>query len=124
MLSRILSPFRNARRLLWGLLAWSNRHVLGLWFRSLRDEARQPFDIARTGRLVRSLLKVTTDTRLANTAELRSLRIVDDTVVAETDPQWRHRGTVRTVLEGVNRVNRVDFVDAPSITGTTASPAA
>ncbi len=120
-MSRLLSPFRKFRRGVWLLLLWSNRHLLGLWARSLSQELRHPVDPARTLRLVRGLLRVTSDSRLSNAPELRSLRVVDDAVIATADASWRHRSTVRTVLQGISRVNRVDFDDIPGTASVAAA---
>jgi len=109
---RILrAPFMLLRRPAWWLLAWSQRHTLALWGRSLRAEAQRgrPVDVIRARRLVSTLLRVTTDPRLSNAPELRSLELDGDVVVAHTDEHWSKRPMLTSVLTGVSHVNEVRF---------------
>lgn len=104
------------RRPAWWLLAWSQRHTLGLWGRSIRAEVAgtKPMDAGRARRLVKALYKVTTDSRLTNSPGLRSLTVVGDELVAETDMHWPQREVLAAVLGGVDHVNGVRFASAPS----------
>ena len=104
------------RRPAWWLLAWSQRHTLGLWGRSIRAEVAgaEPTDVGRARRLVKALYKVTTDSRLNNAPGLRSLTVVGDELVAETDPHWPQREVLAAVLGGVDQVNGVRFASASS----------
>lgn len=104
----LLLPFRRSA---WLLLAWTQRHSLALWWRSLRGELRngRPIDRTRVRRLGVALYRVAADPRLSNAAELQQLSLVDDVVVARTDEHWPHRALLTTVLTGVDNVNDVRY---------------
>jgi hypothetical protein len=108
----LLTIFRPFRRSAWLLLAWTQRHSLTLWWRSLRGELRQgrPIDRTRVRRLATALFRVSRDPRLSNAAELRQLSLVDDVVVAHTDEHWSQRSLLTSVLTGVDNVNEVRYV--------------
>jgi hypothetical protein len=112
ILSRTLVKLIGAlRRHAWWLLAWSQRHTLTLWGRSLRAEltGRGSTDVGRVRRLVTALYKVSSDWRLTNSAGLTLLTLVDDEVVAHTDPHWPQREVLVSVLGGVEQLNGVRF---------------
>ena len=69
----LLHPFRRAA---WLLLAWSHRHSLALWWRSLRAELTggRPIDLGRVRRLAAVLMRVTADPRISNASELKLRR--------------------------------------------------
>ena len=98
------------------LLAWSQRHTLSLWARSIRAEVKGPerTDAGRVRRLATALYKVSSDARLTNAPGLRSLSLVGDEVVAETDLHWPQRDVLTGVLGGVEQVNGVRFATAPA----------
>ena len=104
------------RRPAWWLLAWTQRHTLALWARSISAEVKgaEPTDLGRVRRLATALYKVSADSRLTNAAGLRSLTLVGDEVVAETDPHWPQRDVLTGVLGGVEQVNGVRFATAPT----------
>ena len=106
---------RAVRQPAWWLLAWSQRHTLALWSRSIRAEVKgaEPTDMRRVRRLAAALYKVSSDARLTNAAGLRSLTLVGDEVVAETDPHWPQRDVLTGVLGGVEQINGVRFASAP-----------
>ncbi len=83
----LLRPFRRSA---WLLQAWTQRHSLSLWWRSLRGELRRgrPIDRTRVRRLTVALAHVAVDPRLSNAAELKQLSVVDDVVLAHTDEHW------------------------------------
>ncbi len=85
--SRITRPFSRTALV---VLAWTYRHTLGLWARSLTTELRrpEPFDQGRFRRLVSSLIRVSTDPLTANARELKRLRIDNDTVDVDVDEGW------------------------------------
>jgi len=80
------------------LLAWSQRHTLALWFRSIRDEvmrqtSRREFDPRRWKRVLSSLWRISSDPRLANTPELRRITLEGngDTVTLDATETWHGR---------------------------------
>jgi hypothetical protein len=104
----LLRPFRRSA---WLLLAWTQRHSLALWWRSLRGELRhgRPIDRTRVRRLAVALFHVAADPRLSNAAELKQLSVVDDVVLAHTDEHWANRPLLTSVLTGVENVNEVRY---------------
>ena len=99
---------RGVRTLGWVLLGWSHRHSVALWWRSIVREVRGGTSFRRMVMLLRSLARVSADTRLANAAELKSLSISGGALGARAEVRWSHSGVLRTVLEGVDDVERVD----------------
>jgi hypothetical protein len=104
----LLRPFRRSA---WLLLAWTQRHSVALWWRSLQGELRRgrPIDRTRVRRLAVALFRVASDPRLSNAAELKQLSLMDDVVVARTDEHWTGRPLLTTVLTGVPNVNEVRY---------------
>ena len=104
----LLHPFRRSA---WLLLAWSHRHTLALWWRSLRAEIMggRPIDLGRVRRLAVVLMRVTADPRISNASELKLLTLIDDVVVAHADEHWTKRPILSSVLANVNHVNAVQF---------------
>ena len=102
---------RAIRRPAWWLLAYSQRHTLALWWRSLRAELGRgrPVDTARLRRLATALYHVSADSRLSNAPELKSIDVVDDVVVAHTDEHWAKRPILASTLTGVDHLNEVRF---------------
>lgn len=93
------------------LFAWSQRHSLALWWRSLRTELKpgRPIDFGRVRRLATVLMKVTADPRVSNASELKQLTLVDDVVLAHTDENWAKRSILSSTLTTVNHVSAVQF---------------
>ena len=108
---RPLALLRPLRRSVWLLLAWSHRHSLALWWRSLRAELTggRPIDLGRVRRLAVVLARVTADSRISNAPELKLLTLVDDVVVAHSDEHWSKRPILSSVLANVSHVNVVQF---------------
>ncbi len=108
------SILRRIRWQLWSLLAWSQRYTVALWWRSLKGELRrgQPVDFRRVRTLLKTLVKVSAEPRLSNAPQLRTLALVADTVVAESDQHWHERDLLGHLLRGVDHVNEVQFVDS------------
>ena len=116
MLSKI-RPIRRARLLMtrpaWMLLAWSNRHTLRLWVRTLLNEIKtqRPLDSRRLLTLTRALVRVTTDSRVANSRELRMLWLDGDALLADAEPGWRHHYVISEMF-GTSQV--IDTTGRPS----------
>ena len=78
------------------VLAWTHRHTVGLWCRSISTEARQQFalgrpDLSRSKKLLKSLWRVSTDSELANAPELRRLTIDDAGIAVDAVETWHGR---------------------------------
>jgi hypothetical protein len=104
---------RLLRWQLWWLLIWSHRHTVGLWWRSLRGEikAGRRVDFGRVRTLLAALYAVSSESRLSNAPQLRTLAVATDTVVAEADGHWHERELLGHILRGIDHINEVRFVD-------------
>lgn len=106
MFSSIRSLFRTVRmaafpmtRTTMLLLAWSNRHTVALWFRSLAHELRTVgFDVGRMRTLLRGLWTVSTDRRTMNTDALRRISVRSSGFEIEARDGWIGRATVEHLL--------------------------
>ncbi len=106
----VRSLFRTSRRLISPVsrpaalvLAWTHRHTVALWCRSIGEEARQQFalgrpDLARTRRLLSSLWRVSSDSQLANAPELRKIALDDAGVTIDAVENWHGRLLLDTRL--------------------------
>ncbi len=92
----------------WLLLAWSNRHTVRLWFRSIQQVFQNGFDWKTLSIAVRSLIRVTSDPRLYNDAGLKVLHVVDNKVIMQADPSWKQRDVAQVLLQGVKGVAAVE----------------
>lgn len=106
MLRSIRSVFRAGRfaafplsRTMVLMLAWTNRHTVAFWFRSIRHEiSRSGLDVGRLRLLVRGLWAVSHDRRTANAEALRMLTVRDDGFGIEAREGWTGRATVESLL--------------------------
>lgn len=81
------------------LLAWTNRHTVGLWFRSIRNElSTNGFDATRLRQLLRGLWTVSSDRRTTNAEPLRTISVREDGFGIEARDGWIGRATVETLL--------------------------
>jgi len=85
------------------VLAWTHRHTVALWCRSIGGEAREQFtlrrpNLSRSRKLLTSLWRVSTDARLANAPELRRIGISDDGITVEAVATWQGRYHLDTRL--------------------------
>lgn len=84
-------------------LAWNNRHTVGLWYRSLRDEITEHgFDADRVRQLTKALWAVSSDRRTTNAEPLQKLTLRDDGFGIEAREGWIGRATVETLLSPIS----------------------
>lgn len=98
--SRLVRPASRPAAL---ILAWTHRHTVALWCRSISSEAREQFavrrpDLSRSRKLLASLWRVSTDDRLANAPELRRIGLSDDGITVEAVETWQGRFHLDTRL--------------------------
>lgn len=80
-------------------LAWTNRHTVGLWFRSIRYELSSVgFDPGRMRMLLQGLWAVSSDRRTTNAEPLRKIIVRDDGFGIEARDGWIGRATVENLL--------------------------
>lgn len=95
-------------------LAWTHRHTVAMWARSIAAEARRrPFDPKRMTALLRVLWKASTDTRLKGAGSIHALT-VDNDVLSEGAQSYR-AATVRATLLDVPGVVAVEVNEAPVV---------
>ncbi len=78
------------------VLAWTHRYTVALWCRSIGAEVRQQIDdrkpnLSRSKRLLKSLWRVSSDSRLANAPELRRIAINDAGITIDAVETWQSR---------------------------------
>ena len=84
-------------------LAWTNRHTVALWFRSLRNEwSVSGFDPTRMRQLLRGLWTISSDRRTANAEPLQMITVRDDGFGVEARDGWIGRATVETLLSPIS----------------------
>lgn len=103
---RLVSPVSRPAAL---MLAWTHRHTVALWVRSISTEAREQFalgrpDLSRSKKLLKSLWRVSTDSELANAPELRRLAIDDVGITVDAVETWHGRVLLDTRL-GIESVD-------------------
>jgi hypothetical protein len=91
--SRLVRPASRPAAL---ILAWTHRYTVALWARSIGAEARQQFDarqpnFSRSKQLLKSLWRVSSDSRLANAPELRRIAINDAGITIDAVETWQGR---------------------------------
>lgn len=95
-------------------LAWTHRHTVAMWARSIAAEVRRrPFDPKRLAALLRVLWKASTDARLKGAGSIRTLT-VDNDVLGEGDQSYR-AATVRAALLDVPGVVAVEVTEVPTV---------
>ena len=91
--SRLVRPASRPAAL---VLAWTHRYTVALWCRSIGTEVRHQFDdrrpnLSRSGHLLKSLWRVSSDAKLANAPELRRIAINDGLITIDAVETWKGR---------------------------------
>lgn len=87
------------------IYAWTHRHTVALWGRSISNEARQQVaqrkaDPERSKKLLSSLWQVSSDASLENAPELRRIALTDNGVSVDADDTWSNRELLDSRLGG------------------------
>lgn len=106
MFSSLRSLLRTGRMTMFPLtrtillfLAWSNRHTVALWFRSIRHELTTVgLEPSRLRVLVSGLWAVSSDRRTTNAEPLRKITLRGDGFGIEARDGWIGRATVEHLL--------------------------
>lgn len=102
------------------MLAWTHRHTLALWGRSIGKEVRQQIDVGkpdlpRARKLLTSLWKISSDAQLANAPELRRISIDGDRVTVDAVETWQSRYLLDNRLGIGQPVDGFDDLDSLSL---------
>ena len=84
------------------MLAWTNRHTISLWFRSIRHEVSGGVDVGRLRTLFRGLWAVSRDRRTTNAEPLEKITVREDGFGIEARDGWIGRATVETLLAPIS----------------------
>lgn len=121
-------------------LAWTHRYTVALWWRSLVGEVKDQIGnghlvLGRWKQLLTSLWRVSTDPRLANSPDLRSLAVDGSNVTVDAAESWHGRYLLDTRL-GLTKLDpnpdrhsttplplRDEVADFADSTATYAAPA-
>lgn len=106
MLSSIRSLLRTVRmaafpltRTMLVFLAWTNRHTVALWLRSLRHEVSTVgFEPSRLRTLLQGLWAISSDRRTTNAEPLRMITVRSNGFGVEARDGWIGRATVEHLL--------------------------
>ena len=90
------------------MLAWTHRHTVALWCRSIGTEARQQFEdrkpnLSRSKNLLKSLWRVSSDAQLANAPELRRIVVHDAGITVDAVETWPGRYLLDSRL-GIDKI--------------------
>lgn len=81
------------------VLAWTNRHTVALWFRSLRYElSTVGFEPGRLRVLLQALWAISSDRRTTNAEPLRRITVRSSGFGIEAREGWIGRATVEHLL--------------------------
>jgi hypothetical protein len=100
--------------------AWSNRHTIMRWGRSLSSELRQPGRI-EPGRLMligKVLWAVTRDDQLAHSRKLRHVTLAGSTVVVDAAPGWMGSARLVDRLSQIDGITAVTDIRGTPLTGS------
>jgi hypothetical protein len=105
-------------------LAWTHRYTVALWWRSLVGEVKDQIGngrlvLGRWKKLLTSLWRVSTDPRLANSPDLRSLAVDGSNVTVDAAETWHGRYLLETRLGLTNLDPNLD----PNIGTRSTTPA-
>ena len=109
--------FRIARRLTNPLtrtailaFAWSHRHAIMRWGRSLWTELRRPGRIEprRLQQIGRVLWTITRDETLSSAGELREVRLEGDVLVVDTTPGWKRTSRLVDALVDISGITAIN----------------
>lgn len=103
---RLTNPFTRTAVL---AFAWTHRHEILRWGRSLWAELTRPGRIepARLATIAQVLWKVTSDESLSRSKKLRGVRLDGDVLVLDTARGWRGTPVLVSRLHDVRGVSRV-----------------
>jgi hypothetical protein len=116
-LRTVANPFTRTAMI---AFAWSNRHTILRWGRSLWGELRQPGRI-EPGRLMligKVLWAVTRDDHLANSRKLRHVSLTGSTVVVDVAPGWRGSARLVDTLSQIDGISAITDVRGTPLPGS------
>jgi hypothetical protein len=117
MARRIANPFTRTAIL---AFAWSHRHAIMRWGRSLWTELRRPGRIEphRLQQIGRVLWTITRDDTLSGARELREVRLEGDVLVVDATPGWRRTSRLVDTLDAIPGITAINDAHGRPLAGS------
>ncbi|HUF96479.1 MAG TPA: hypothetical protein VMM60_00020 [Ilumatobacter sp.] len=117
MLARAANPFTRTALL---AFAWTHRHAILRWGRSLSTELRRPGRIEprRLQQIGRVLWAITRDDSLSGAKQLREVRLDGDVLVIDAQPGWKREARLVDALSGIPGIAGITDPAGRSLLGT------
>ena len=111
-----LLAFNKITRMALMIFLWNRRNDVRRWGESLWNELRgSRVDPQRLKRLSSVLLAIARDPKLSAASELRSVRLVGDTVQVDMEPNWPYASRLANTLSGVKGIAAVQSMDGTAL---------
>lgn len=120
MLRRITTLFNPFTRTAVLAFAWTHRHTILRWGRSLYVELRRPgrIDPRRLQQIARVLWTITSDDDLAKAHQLREVRLDGSVLVLDTTPGWKRTARLVDALDDIPGITRIVDQHGDALAGT------
>lgn len=120
--STLFNPFTRTAVL---AFAWTHRHTILRWGRSLYSELRRPGRIEprRLQLIARVLWVITGNDEFAKARQLREVRLDGDVLVLDTTPGWKRTARLVDELDDIPGIVRIVDQHRQVLAGTIATSA-
>jgi len=120
--STLFNPFTRTAVL---AFAWTHRHTILRWGRSLYVELRRPGRIEprRLQLIARVLWAITSEDELAKARQLREVRLDGSVLVLDTTPGWRRTARLVDALDDIPGIVRIVDQHGNVLAGTISTTA-
>lgn len=120
MLTKALNPFTRTALI---TFAWTHRHSILRWGRSLSSELRRPGRIAprRLQQIGRVLWTITRDDALSGAKQLRQVRLEGDVLIIDAQRGWTGQARLVDALSDIPGITGITDPSGRSLVGTIAA---
>lgn len=117
MARRLANPFTRTAIL---AFAWTHRHQIMRWGRSLWTELKRPGRIEprRLQQIGRVLWTITRDETLSDARELREVRLEGDVLIVDTAPGWKRTSRLVDALDKVPGIIAINDARGQRLAGS------
>jgi hypothetical protein len=117
MARRLANPFTRTAIL---AFAWTHRHAIMRWGRSLWTELKRPGRIEprRLQQIGRVLWTITRDDTLSDARELREVRLEGDVLIVDTAPGWKRTSRLVDALDKVPGITAINDARGQRLAGS------